>query len=258
MRRMLIIIAIVLIALFLAKDFLASTFLSFGIRSFTDLTASVKNLNLDVFNNIVDVKGFYLYNPKRIFKDRVMADMPELYIAYDPGSLLKGTKYLKKVRLNLREFVVVKNENGELNLDSLKAIRAKAGAGKEKPQFKIDVLELKIGKVVYKDYSKAGKPFIKEFNVNLDERYENITNPNALASLIVFKALVNTNIAALANFDLGPLKNAVSGAAAKATKIATQAAETTAELGKTAGQATKGAITRTTETIKKLFPGDEK
>jgi uncharacterized protein involved in outer membrane biogenesis len=154
--------------------------------------------------------------------------MPELYMEYDLGSLISGVKHLKKVKMDIAEFTVVRNEGGQLNLDSLKAIQAKTGQGsgkKEDMKFKIDVLELKIGKVIYKDYSLPGGPVIKEFNVAINERYENITNPYSLASTIVFKALVNTNIASLANFDLGPLQSAAAETMSNVTKIAADAVE---------------------------------
>lgn len=232
MKKVIIIVAVVCLVLFLAKDFIAGTFLTVGISSFTDLPASVEKLNLGVFKSAVDVKGFKLGNPKRVFKDRVMMDMPELYINYDLGSFLSGTKHLREVKLYIKEFDVIKNDAGELNLDSLKAIQTKMGkAGgnkgeihkgekKEDFKFKIDVLELKIDKVVYKDYSGAGEPQIKEFNVGINERYTNITNPYTFASLVVFKALSNTRISSLANLDLGPLQGAASDALSTATKTA--------------------------------------
>jgi hypothetical protein len=76
--------------------------------------------------------------------------------------------------------------------------------------FAKNCIELKIGKVVYKDYSRGTEPFVQEFNVNLNERYSNITDPYKLVSLIVVKALWNTTIASLANFNLDGLKGTIS------------------------------------------------
>lgn len=242
MKKILIIVAIVLVVLFLSKDLIVSTILTFGVTSFTDLPVDVKSVKVGIFKSTVEIRGFKLYNPKKIFKDRVMADIPELYIDYDIGSFLTGTKHLRMVRLNLKEFDVIKNENGELNLDSLKAIQLKKGGpsgAKKNSKFKIDVLDLKIGKVVYKDYSKGLSPVVKEFEIGLNERYENITDPYAFASLVVFKAVANTSISHLANFDLRPLKDASYDAIISATKVVSDAA----------GEAVKKAA----ESIKDLF-----
>lgn len=242
MKTLVIIIVVVLVVLFLAKDFIAGAFLTFGVSSFTDLYAGVQKVSVGVFKSAVDVKEFKLYNPKTDFKERVMMDMPELYIDYDLGSFLTGTKHLEKVKLNLKEFIVVKNEDGKLNLDSLKPIQkeGKAAGKKQDFKFKIDVLELKIDKVVYKDYSSPGGPAVKEYNVAINERYTNITDPYSFASLVVFKALAKTRIASLTNFDLGSLKDAASDALSKIT-------------GGTVENALD-AVTKTGEKIKELLP----
>ena len=94
----------------------------------------------------------------------------------------------------------MKNEAGELNLDSLRVVEEaeepeKSDSGKEKtemPDIQIDLLELKIDKVMYKDYSKGTPPKEKVYNVKIDERDENITNPQSFVRLIIFKALKDT------------------------------------------------------------------
>ena len=228
MKKVLIVIAAVVIVMFLSKDFVASTIFTSGVRAFTDLPASVKSMKVGIFKSAVDIGGFKVYNPKSAFKDRVMLDMPALYIDYDLGSMLTGTKHIRKMKLELNEFYVIKNAGGELNLDSLKGIQSKASGSqgaKQDMKLKIDVLELKIGKVIYKDYTKGATPFVKEFNIGLDERYENIDNPYVFASLVVFKALANTGIASLTNFDIGSLKDTASGALSTATDAVNKAAE---------------------------------
>ncbi|MFA5338809.1 MAG: hypothetical protein WC317_01510 [Candidatus Omnitrophota bacterium] len=246
MKKILIIIAVVLVVLFLAKDFIASSFLTVAVRSFTDLSASLRSVSLNIFKSAVDVKGFKLYNPPRDFKDRVMVDMPEVYINYYPGSFLTGTKHLKEVKLNIKEFVVIKNVEGKLNLDCMKPIQQqmdqKKGDKNQNKKFKIDVLELKIDKVVYKDYSGSGEPMVKEYNIGVNERYTNITNPYSFAALVVFKALASTSIASLAHFDLSPLKvsasdvisavNSVTSAGGDVAKDAAKAVKNLLPLGK--------------------------
>jgi hypothetical protein len=221
MKKILLVVVVIVVALFLSKDFIAASVFTTAIRSFTDLPAGVKSVKVGIFKNAAEINGFKLYNPKNAFKDRVMLDMPALYIDYDPGSFFAGTKHIRKINLNVKEFYVIKNEGGELNLDSLKAIQSKSSGSrgsKQEVKFKIDVLELKIGKVIYKDYTKGATPFVKEFNIGLDERYENIDNPYVFASLVVFKALANTGVSSLANYDIGPLKNAASDAVNKAVE----------------------------------------
>ena len=143
----------------------------------------------------------------------------------------------------------MKNEKGALNLNSLKVVKAeKEGVkaeekGGKAPNVQIDNLRLKIGKAVYKDYSH-GNPSVKEFNVNIDERYTNITNLYAVVSIIVVKTLSNTAIANLTSFDLNGLKGPVMDNLLKATGINEKAAGIAQQLLQTsndnAPQAAKG------------------
>jgi hypothetical protein len=72
---------------------------------------------------------------------------------------------------------------------------------------------------VYKDYSNPAGPLITEFNVNIDEKYTNVTDPNTVVSLIVFNALARTAISELANFNLGLVKGSITDAFGTANKI---------------------------------------
>ena len=112
----------------------------------------------------------------------------------------------------------------------------------------IKSLELIIGKVVFKDYSKGAKPSVQEFKINLDEKFKNIRKPSTIITLIVVKSLMNTTIAGLTNFDLKGLQGTVSGTLSTAQKVA----------GAAAGQATKvvGSTAKTaTDTLKNTTGG---
>jgi hypothetical protein len=211
MKKLLVIVAAVVIVLFLAKDFVAGFVFTSGIKAFTDLPASVKGMKVGVFKSAVDIDNLKVYNPKNNFKDRVMLDIPDFYVHYDLWSMFSGKKHIKKMRLDLKEFYVIKNEGGELNIDSLKAIQSGGGkqgakqAAKQDMKFMIDELDLKIGKVIYKDYTKGGSPSVKEFNVGIEGINTNIVN--SMRSLACcFKALANHERGFPGNFDLNGLK----------------------------------------------------
>jgi len=243
--NILIIVLVVLFVLLLAKDLIIKTSVEKGVEIVTGLKLKIGGLNVGIFKPAAAIKNLKLLNPAG-FTDRTMIDMPEIYVHYDLPAIIGGTIHLPEVRLALREFVVVKNSKGELNLDALKSIQAqkeekaptkKAPAEKKAgkaPNLKIDKLSLNIGKVIYKDYSKGATPDVKEFNINLNEVYTNVDNPYTLANLIVVKALIGTPIAALTNFDLKGLKGTVGDAMAGAQKAASAAAD---KAGKTATQA---------------------
>lgn len=261
------VIAILLILSFV-KDMVIKTSVEKGVELVTGLPLKMRSLNVGIINTLVNIKNLRLFNPAG-YKDKIMLDMPEIYVDYNLPSIIKGKIHMQEMRINLKEFTVVKNEKGELNLDSLKVVQAqKEGrqpqekkSGKA-PEIQIDSLELKIGKVVYKDYSRGGTPSVQEFNVNLDEKYENIQDLYSLVSLIVVKTLMNTTIARLTDFDLKGLKGSISDTLATAQKVAAEtAAQAKEALDKTAVQARQAAqevsqkaqeaVKATTESLKK-------
>lgn len=229
--------------LFAAKGWIAQVAVSAGVRTVTGLRLEIRRMQVGVFRSRVEAEGIKLHNPSG-FPDPVMADLPELYVDYDLPALLAGETHLRELRVNLKEFTVVKDRQGRLNLDSLKAVREAKEKKKETPPglFQIDLLDLAVGKVVYKDYSRGGDPSIREFNVNLHERHTGVTDPAALGALIVSRALFNTAVAGLAGFDLGLLDD-----------YARNILETGTQAAGTAGKVVEG----TADALKKLLPFGE-
>jgi len=272
MRKLFIIVSIIfvlLVAVFFGKNLIVKTSVKAGVKAMTGLKLNIKSMNVGILNSLIGIDGLQLFNPPG-FVDELMVDLPEIYVDYDLGAFIKRKIHLEEVRLNLKEFSVIKNEKGELNLDSLRVVEEKKEEkveGEEKkekektkmPELQIDVLELKIGKVVYKDYSKGTPPKSKEFNVNIDERYEDITDPRAFISLIIVKALKNTTIARLTNFNLGALQENVAGKLKETTQKVMETADKVIEtgkddVGKKVKEAAKETIEKTTDTLKKFLP----
>jgi len=260
MKKLTMIVVVVLgvlIAVAFAKDFIIKTSVEAGVGVVTGLRISIGSFRAGILSTLVDIGNLKIYNPEG-FKDKVMLDMPKIYVDYDLSDIMKGTIHMTAIKIYLREFVVVKNESGQLNLDSLKVVQAEKDGGKAEakeagklPPIRIDVLELKIGRVLYKDYSRGGEPMTKEFNINLDERYENITDPYSIVSLIVVKAMANTSVGSMAGFDVRGLQKTIPGILGSAQKVATRAAS---EVHKTAAKALKGIGDmpgNTHETVKK-------
>jgi len=271
MKKYLTIAVIAVVVIFVAalvKDLAIKVSVEKGVELVTGLKLKIGSINVGILKPVVHIKNLKLLNPRN-FPDRTMIDMPEIYVRYNLPAIIGGKIHLPEVRIALKEFIVVKNSKGELNLDSLKVVEAekkgeapsKEAAGKA-PEIQIDSLTLSIGKAVYKDYSKGGEPVVREFNVDLNEKYTNVNDPYALASLIVVKALMNTSISSLANFDLKGLQGTVGDTLGKAEKIASgavtqvQAVAAAAGVGGATGETAKSAqetVKKTAETLKNVL-----
>jgi len=266
------IVLVVIIALFFGKNMIIKTSVTTGVKAMTGLKLSIRSMNVGVFKSLIGINELQLYNPSG-FKDKLMMDLPEIYVDYNLGAIMGGKAHLEEVRLNLKEFIVVKNEAGELNLDSLRVVKETEGEVAEKddgkkektemPDIQIDLLALKIGKVIYKDYSKGGSPKVREFNVNIDERYENITDPQSFVRLIIVKALKNTTIASLANFNIGKLQKGLTDTVRQTAEKALQAPGKAVEAGKDlieekAAETAKETVGKAADTLKKFLPFGKK
>lgn len=129
-----------------------------------------------------------MYNPKG-FPRGIIVDLAKINVTYDLGGIFKQRLHLPNVEIDLKEMGLIKNKEGQLNVDSLKVVKqgkseqAKSSGGAMPLQ--IDVLKLKIGRIVLKDYGAAGAPLVQVYDVNIDKGYKDITSVQQLAALIV-------------------------------------------------------------------------
>ncbi len=266
LKTVFVVLVVAVCVLVLGRNLVAKAAVSGGIKMIAGLDARIGSMQGGLLKSAVGIKELQVLDPAG-FQEPVMVDIPELYVDYDLGSFLRGKVHLETLRLHLKQFNVVKNGQGQLNLHAIKALETGKAQqppaqkpGGPAPALQIDVLELNIGKVVFKDYTKS-PVLVKEFNVNIDERYEHIANPYAFAGLVVSRALIKTTVGQLANFDVMGLQSTVTQAlkegAGKLTGTLTQGAEQAAGaatnvVGGATGTA-KEVVDQTSGRLKKLF-----
>jgi uncharacterized protein involved in outer membrane biogenesis len=209
-------------AVLVGKNFIAKTAVTSGIKAVTGLQMDIDKMDVGLLSTMVGIYGMTLQNPSD-YSDRVMVHLPEIYVDYALNAFLQGKTHLEEVRIDLKELHVIRDKDGKLNIESLKVAKKEKEAGepgeKEKTEIKIDILDLKIGEVSYKDFTLGREPKPLKYNVNLHEKFHNITDLNEMGKLILVKALMNTNIAKLANFDIDSLKSGISETLKKATDV---------------------------------------
>jgi hypothetical protein len=245
-------IAVALVALWVLKDVAASAVIAGGIKAVTGLGTKIGRVSVGLLNTSIGIRGLQVQNP-RGYQDRLFVDVPEIYVNYKVLPLLRGKAHLEEVRLHLKELHVVKTAQG-VNLNAVKALGPATAKGQAQPapaqgmpNLEIDVLALKVGKVVYRDETTSPAT-VKEFAVNLDERHEHITHPTILAGLIVSRALMKTTVAQLANFDVAGLQAVVTqGLRESAGRVAETTGALADRVTKDAGAMTRGAAGVTRE-----------
>lgn len=240
--KLILLVITALVALVLARNIVVKAAIENGVRIVTGLPLSMGKLDLNFSKSFVDIENLIIKNPSG-FHDTSLVEIPKIFVAYDLPGILKGKTHLKGLEFEMSQFTVVKNEQGALNLDRLKALQGTQKASAQRPAqgpkapakaipIQIDMMRLKIGKVVYVDYS-GGSPATREFRINFDQSYQNITDLNSVARLIVLKAMMSSGISNLVNFDVQGLAGSLVNTS---TQLATRAATKGFDTLKTAAQ----------------------
>ncbi len=211
------IIAVVIITVFIMKDMIIKNVIVSSVKKATGLQLTMGSFKAGLGNSVIDIKDLKLANPSG-FGRTFMIDAPEIYISYDLPAILKGKTHLKEVRLNLKEFVLIRAASGATNIDTLRsrmAAQPKRSTGQAKPSsLLIDDLSLKIGGVAYKDLGIPSAS--RDLNLSIDERFSDITDIQQIVGIILTRAIINSGVASLANMDTKDLQkvanNAMQGA----------------------------------------------
>jgi uncharacterized protein involved in outer membrane biogenesis len=251
LKKYLILFVIVLVIVFLfsvSKNLAIKTAVEKIVENITGLRLVIEKFSVSLIKTTLGIKELLLFNPKG-FTDKIMFDISEFYVDFDLPSLLRKELYLKHLRLNLSEIYIIKDKEGKLNLASLTVVKAQRQGEKpsdiaeeKPPKMRIDNFELKIKKVIYKDYSAGVTPRIIEANINLDEKFQNIDNPYSLVRIILVKAIEKAALAQFININLEMLAKPISTILESATQVTTGATKAAQDISKQATDVIKGII----------------
>ncbi len=215
--KVLVIVLVALVALTMIKNSLFQGILTGALSKAAHVPVKFGSTSIRFLTGSIDLRNIRVFNPKG-FPEKLMLHAPQVAIDFQPTSLFQGRLHFKTVKLNMKELIVVKNKNGQVNIEAVKPSqkeKEQASKPKEKgkvPKLRIDELHLTIGKVVYKDYSQGPEPKVQVFEININDRvYTNIEDPTALVSLIMFEALTRTSLARIADMDLGEFQDTAKG-----------------------------------------------
>ncbi len=201
--------------------------------SATGLNARVSKIDIGVLKPYLRVSGLTLSNPS-VARDETMINLPEFYVEYSLPDILNGRLFFPRVRIELKELVLRSDKSGMTNTKPLESFIPKKGKGAP-PQWRIDTLELKVGRIVYSGYSTSGAPLTYDINLNLDQTYHNVDNPAKIGSDI-FLSYMGT----------------------QGKEVFEEVQGTAVESGKKAASAVKETVSGTAESVKDAVGGAAK
>ncbi len=220
LMKIVVILIIICVVLVLGRNVILKGAVENGVSLVTGLGLSMRTFRLGIIDSSLRIQELKIYNPKN-YQEPIMLDMPEIFVDYNVGDIIKGKVHLESLVINLQKFNIVKNKDGELNLDSLKVV--KEGKEKEKkpapekpkkkgkaPKFQLDNLDLAVGTISFMDYSGGAEPKVNDYKFNIKEQHKDISNPQVIMGIIIQKALLKASIAKISGFDLGGIQGAMN------------------------------------------------
>ena len=221
-KKIALILLIVIVVFFLTKNVVIKAVVETGVRLVTGLTLSMEKLDVGIISTKLHIQNLKILNPQS-FEEKIMLDMPEILIDYALMDIITGTIHLETMIIHLKEFNVVKNKDGMVNLESLKMAKkeeeekptpepepTKPKKKGKAPEFLIDNFILRLGSISFMDYT-GKQPKVNSFAFNLDEQYKDITRPQLIIGIIVQKALMKASMAKITGFKLNDIEGMLSG-----------------------------------------------
>lgn len=230
MKKIFIVVAVLIVliaavgsAAIFWRNPLVKMLLTKGIKEATGVNVMIEEVDVVFVPSTIKLRDVILFNPQG-YPERIMADIPEIFIDYDLHAIRRGDLHFRRVKLDLRKIAIIKDKHGRVNVDYLK----KSGGGEEaveakgkpiegeKPvvkkdgktnsnSFRIDRLELKIGKVVYRDYSPDAPVPELELNFYTHDVFKNVTSLAQVVRIVLARAVYKTTIQDLVGIDISPL-----------------------------------------------------
>ncbi len=175
-------LAVLLVAIFLSRNFIARASVEYGARKATGFPLEIGSVDVGLFSSKLDVRDLKLMNPPE-YQEKMFVDMPELFIDYRLGSMLRGAPHFNDMLINIKQLVIVKNAKGDSNAMKLKGV-VYSGDSKSSMKYQVDQLRIQVGSVTIKDYSRA-KPTERTLTLNLHRTYKNINDSTDITRLVL-------------------------------------------------------------------------
>lgn len=183
--KIVVILGVIIVVVFVAKNEIVRWAVKAGVKT-TGLSAHMARADVGITKTYIGFYDFVLDNPSQ-YKDRTFATFPKIFINYNLGDVTKGDVHLEEVNIDLAELVIIKNADGTLNVQDIKVPPAKG----PQPKVRIDRFDLKLGKLIYKDYSRGSKPAVKEYQLNVEEHLTDVTGAQDLIPLLTSRMLLS-------------------------------------------------------------------
>ncbi len=243
------------VVIFIGRDLIIKSSITGLAHAATGLNIKVGGFNSSIGSSSMTIKDLRVFNPAG-YTEKTMLTMPEIFVQVELGTILTSRRRIKEMRLDVSTMIIERNNKGRLNLEELKPAGSKKEGGEAKTaptkesRLHINLLRLRIGKVVYKDSFKT-PPSTQEFDLNIDETYRNIDDVRALMPIIISNALKSQGLRALTNFSPADLIKNFKAAGINVSDLGLN--QISGMLDSSLGQSAQEVISSVVDNLSSLF-----
>ena len=207
----LVVLLVVAAGVFLFRTLVAGIMVNYTVEGMIGAPVKVGKLSLDLPNNTINMANFKIFNPKG-FPKGILMDITSLKLVFNKITPLRQKDMvITFMDIKLKEVVIVKNKDGKLNADALKFVPPKGEEKETKAiptHMPVELMELSMDRVVYKDYAVKDAPSVLVFDVNMkDKKYKKMPGIEVVLAVILKEALTKAAVQNAAIYGI----TAVSG-----------------------------------------------
>jgi len=210
-----------------------------GLKYVVDLQTHMKKIAVQPARGSLTIKGLKIYNPSG-YKVKVLADVSRILMDFKLKTLLEPGAFLDRIEIHIEEINIIRDKDGVVNLSKMKALTPQEKPEKKKP-FLADKYVIRIGKVYYIDRTLEEDKQIREIDLNVEEEYKNVTDPDNLARLIAYKIFFNGKVGNI-GVDIQKIQADLAALAEKNKKLAEEMAQARQEQIDKAKEAVKETV----------------
>jgi len=186
-KRLIIAIIIIVTTIFVVIPFSVKLAFDTSASKILGTKVSAGSLSVNIFSRQINIKNIKIYQPNG-FEKGIMAAIPFMQATLDPFPFHGSRLSINTLSMEIPQLVVIKNQQGMLNVNELKFKDYKTY---------IDVGEFIFSaeSVIYIDYTAGPKPSVQGYQVNIYERrYKDLPSAEEIISKVLGDILARTAI----------------------------------------------------------------
>ena len=190
MKKIGIVFIVIVLSGIIFKDFLIQCAISNVGSAVLGAPVEVGSFGWNFFTQKIHIRDLRVFNPQG-FPHQPLIDISAVDVDYDFASLIRGNLHFPYINVDLKEMVIVKNAQGQLNVDALKVSQKSTSQGPSQAApvmrpLSIDAMKLSLGRTIYEDYSRTNQPLVRVFDVGFKNKtFKNIKSVQQL-SIVIF------------------------------------------------------------------------